>query len=110
MSESKGEKRQGDRQNHFLTTDGQDLHGWAEKRRAMLGRAKLALCFQIPLQASLHGILKFIAHSATQMALRFRFAQKLLGENAGLRLASKRGYVVKKHPQARLRVSFAQHI
>ena len=88
----------------------QDLHGWAEKRRAMLGRAKLALCFQIPLQASLHGILKFIAHSATQMALRFRFAQKLLGENAGLRLASKRGYVVKKHPQARLRVSFAQHI
>ena len=29
-----------------------------EKRRAMLGRAKLALCFQIPSQASLHGILK----------------------------------------------------
>jgi hypothetical protein len=36
------------------------------------------------------------------MALRFRFAQKLLGENTGLRLASKRGCVVKKHPQARL--------
>ncbi len=45
-------------QNHFLTTDGQDLHGWAEKRKAMLGQAKLALCFQIPSQASLHGILK----------------------------------------------------
>jgi hypothetical protein len=45
-------------QNHFLTTDGQDLHGWAEMRRAVLGRAKLALCFKIPSQASLHGILK----------------------------------------------------
>ena len=44
------------------------------------------------------------------MALRFRFAQKLLGENTGLRLVSKRGCVVKKHPQARLRVSFLQHI
>jgi len=42
----------------FLTTDGQDLHGWAEKRRAMLGQAKLALCFQIPSQTSLRGILK----------------------------------------------------
>jgi hypothetical protein len=72
----------------------------------MLGQAKLALCFKIPSQASLHGILKTIAHSATQMALRFRFAQKLLGENAGLRLASKRGWVVKKHLQARLRGSF----
>ncbi len=42
-------------------------HGWlgwarikekAEKRRAVLGQAKLALCFQIPSQASLHGIMK----------------------------------------------------
>jgi hypothetical protein len=30
----------------------------AEKRRAVHGRAKLALCFQIPSHASLHGILK----------------------------------------------------
>jgi hypothetical protein len=51
-SESECEERQ------FLTTDGQDLHGWAEKRKAMLGQAKLALCFKIPSQASLHGILK----------------------------------------------------
>jgi hypothetical protein len=36
--------------------------------------------------------------------------QKSLGEKTGLRLASKRGDVVKKHPQARLRVSFAQQI
>ena len=42
-------------------------HGWlgwarikakVENRRAMLGQAKLALCFQIPSQASLHGIVK----------------------------------------------------
>ena len=42
-------------------------HGWlgwarikekAEKRVAVLGQAKLALCFQIPSQASLHGIMK----------------------------------------------------
>ena len=76
----------------------------------MLGQAKLALCFAIPSQASLHGILKSIAYYATQMALRFRFAQKLLGENTGLRLVSKRGCVVKKHLQARLRVSFPQQI
>jgi hypothetical protein len=36
--------------------------------------------------------------------------QKSLGEIAGLRLVSKRGCVVKKHPQARLRGSFPQQI
>ena len=44
------------------------------------------------------------------MALRLRLAQKSLGENAGLRLVSKRGCVVKKHLQARLRGSFPQQI
>jgi hypothetical protein len=44
------------------------------------------------------------------MALRFRFAQRFLGENAGLRLVSKRGCVVKKHLQVGLRVSFLQQI
>ena len=44
------------------------------------------------------------------MALRLRLAQRSLGKNTGLRLASKRGYVVKKYLQARLRVSFPQHI
>jgi hypothetical protein len=72
----------------------------------MLGRAKLAPCFQIPLQASLHGILKSVAHYDTQMALRFRFAWKPAQENVGLRVASKRGDVLRKHPQARLRVFF----
>jgi hypothetical protein len=88
-------------QNHFLTTDGQDLRGWAEKRRAMLGQAKLALCFQIPSQASLHEILKphrpfCYANGPTMLR------QKSFGKNTGLRLVSKRGWVVKKHPQARL--------
>jgi hypothetical protein len=58
----------------------------------------------------MHGILKSIAHYAAQIALRLRLAQKSLGENAGLRLVSKRGCVVKKHLQARLRVSFPQQI
>jgi hypothetical protein len=82
----------------------------AEKRRVTLGQAKLALCFQIPSQASLHGILKTHRSFAPQMALRLRLAQKSLGENAGLRLVSKRGCVVKKHLQARLRGSFPQQI
>jgi hypothetical protein len=36
--------------------------------------------------------------------------RNLLGEKTGLRLGSKRGSVVKKHPQAFLRVSFPQQI
>ena len=82
----------------------QDIHG-CSRRRAMLGQAKLALCFQIPSQASLHGILKphrsFCCANGPAM-----LRQKSLGENAGLRLVSKRGCFVKMHPQACLRVSF----
>ena len=82
----------------------------AEKRRAVLGQAKLALCFQIPSQASLHGILKAQRSLCCANGPGLRLAQKSLGENTGLRLASKRGCVVKKYLQARLRVSFPQHI
>jgi hypothetical protein len=74
-------------------TDFSDGHGWAEKRRAILGQ----------------GILKLhrpFCYANGPVMLR----QKSLGENAGLRLVSKRGCVVKKHLQARLRVSFQQHI
>ena len=82
-----------------------DLHGLMKECRAMLGQAKLALCFQIPSQASLHGILKphrsFCCANGPAM-----LRQKSLGENAGLRLVSKRGCFVKMHPQACLRVSF----
>jgi hypothetical protein len=66
----------------------------------MLGQAKLALCFQIPSQACLHGILKThrpFCYANGPAMLR----QKSFGKNTGLRLASKRGCVVKKHPQAR---------
>jgi len=41
-----------------------------------------------------------------KLALLLHLAQKSLRENVGLRLASKRGDVVKKHPQAGLQVSF----
>ena len=50
------------------TTDDTDIHGWG-KRRAALGQAKLALRFQIPLQASLHGIVKKHHPLAARMAL-----------------------------------------
>jgi hypothetical protein len=45
-----------------------DIHGWG-RRRAALGQAKLALRFQIPLQASLHGIVKTHHPLAARMAL-----------------------------------------
>jgi hypothetical protein len=52
----------------LATTDGSDIHGWG-KRRAALRQAKLALRFQIPLQASLHGIVKTHHPLAARMAL-----------------------------------------
>jgi hypothetical protein len=50
---------------------------------------------------------KPIAHSATQMAL---LRPEIFLKNTGLRLVFKRGDVVKKHPQARLRGFFAKQI
>ncbi len=82
----------------------------AEKRRAMLGQANLALCFQIPLQASLHGILKSPSSFCYANRPALSLSAEIVGRNSGLRLASKRGCVVKKHLQARLRVSFPQQI
>jgi hypothetical protein len=49
----------------------------------VLGRAKLALCFQIPSQASLHGILKSIAHFAAQIALRLHLLRNLSEKTPG---------------------------
>jgi hypothetical protein len=74
-----------------------------EACRAALGQAKLALCFHIPSQASLHGIVK--THRSFCYA-NGPASPRNLFENTGLRLVSKRGCVVKKHPQARLRGSF----
>jgi hypothetical protein len=50
---------------------------------------------------------KPFAHLATQMAL---LRPEIFLKNTSLRLVSKRGCVVKKHPQARLRGSFPQQL
>jgi hypothetical protein len=50
---------------------------------------------------------KPFAHLATQMAL---LRPEIFLKNTSLRLVSKRGCVVKKHPQARLRGFFPQQI
>ena len=74
-------------------------------------QAKLAMRFQIPSQASLHGIVK--PHRSFCYANGPAFCasrRNLLEKIAWLRLVSKRGDVVKKHPQARLRVFFPQQI
>jgi hypothetical protein len=78
----------------------------------MLGQAKLALCLQIPSQASLHGILKPHRLFCYANGPAFCASRKMwkIEKNTGLRLVSKRGDVVKKHLQARLRVSFPKQI
>ena len=72
----------------------------------MLGQAKPALRFQIPSQASLHGILKTHRSSAMQMApiyCALRNVYKL--ENRGLRLVLQAGGRFEKKSQDRLQVS-----
>ena len=94
-----------------------DLHGWAEKRRAMLGQAKLALCFQIPSQASLHGILK--AHRSLCCANGPALAPRseIFGEKYGVALGLQAGMCCEKasaSPLARVfsttNPAFAQRI
>ena len=48
-----------------------DYRMGTDKLQGCAWQAKLAMRFQIPSQASLHGIMKSIAHFATQMALLF---------------------------------------
>jgi hypothetical protein len=80
----------------------------AEKRSSMLGQAKLAPAFQIPSHASLHGIVK--PHRsfcyANGPASRWNLWEKALG----CAWPAKRGDVLKKHLQARLRGGFLQQI
>jgi hypothetical protein len=54
----------------------------------------------------------WLKKSPIRVSLCFsRFARDVeMGKTTGLRLVSKRGDVVKKHPQARLRVSFAKKL
>jgi hypothetical protein len=81
----------------FGTTDYPDLHGWAEKRRAILGQAKLALCFQIPSQASLHEILNpHRSFCCAKIALRLHLAQRSLGKKHRVALGFQAGICCEK--------------
>ena len=62
-----------------LTTKHTNLHEKGRGRRAALGQAKLALLFQIPLQASLHGIVKSHRSLASRAALPGSGAAEDLG-------------------------------
>ncbi len=79
-----------------------------EKMQGYSWASQAAMDFQIPSQASLRGIVK----SPSLILLRKWpcFALESSGKSTGLRFVSKRGDVVKKHPQARLRVSYPQQI
>ena len=73
-----------------------DLHGWAEKRRAMLGPAKLALCFQIPSQASLHGILKAQRSLCCANGPALAPRSEIFGEKYGVALGLQAGMCCEK--------------
>jgi hypothetical protein len=98
-------------QNHFLTTDGQDLHGWAEMRRAMLGHSQAGAVLSNPFASELA---RDCETPAPILLRKWPYACASLRDpwekNTGLRLVSKRGCVVKKQRQDRLRVSFPQQI
>jgi hypothetical protein len=87
------------------TDKGRDTQGCA-------WQARLALRFQIPFTSKLaRDCEKPIAHFATQWPCFSLSPLPQSGiKNTGLRLVSKRGCVVKKHPQARLQVSFSQQL
>ena len=83
-----------------------------KRYRAVLGQAKLATCFQIPPQASLQ---RDCENPSLILLRKWPCFSRLARDaqnrkNTGLRLVSKRGCVVKKHPQARLQVSFSQQL
>ena len=67
-----------------------------EKSRAVLGRAKLALCFQIPSQTSLHGILKahrsFCCANSPALSLR----AEIVGRKCGVALGLQAGMCCEK--------------
>jgi hypothetical protein len=60
----------------------------------MLGQAKLALCFQIPSQASLHGILKTIAHLLRKWPCDA--SSEIFGRNCGVALGFQAGMCCEK--------------
>ena len=76
----------------------------------MLGQAKLALCFQIPSQASLHGILKAQRSLCCANGPALSLRAEIVGRKCGVALGFQAGMCCEKHLQARLRVSFQQQI
>jgi hypothetical protein len=86
-----------------IYTDKTDAQGGAWASQA-------ALRFQIPSQASLHGILKTHRPLAPRAALLFRAEREILGmgkrNTHGCDSLAKRGGVLEKHPKAGLGVSF----
>jgi len=86
---------------------GQKLQGCACASQA-------ALDFQIPPQASLHGIIKthrsFCSAKYPCIWFLIMFFKMGFENTTGCAWPAKRGDVVKKHPQARLRGSFNKQI
>ena len=68
----------------------------AEKRRAVLGRAKLALCFQIPSQASLHGILKSHRSLCYSNGPALSLRAEIVGRKCGVALGLQAGMCCEK--------------
>ena len=68
----------------------------AEKRRAMLGQAKLALCFQIPSQASLHGILKSHRSLCYSNGPALSLRAEIVGRKCGVALGLQAGMCCEK--------------
>lgn len=78
-------------------------------RRAVLGQANLALLFQIPSQARLHGIVKTqrpLAPRAPLLLLSSLDSGRSTPEDTWLPLTCQAGGCLEKHPKARLRVIF----
>jgi hypothetical protein len=68
----------------------------AEIRRAVLGRAKLALCFQIPSHASLHGILKAQRSLCCAIGPALAPRSEIFGRKCGVALGLQAGMCCEK--------------
>jgi hypothetical protein len=68
----------------------------AEMRRAVLGRAKLALCFQIPSQASLHGILEPHRSLCYSNGPALSLRAEIVGRKCGVALGLQAGMCCEK--------------
>ena len=87
------------------------LPGWARiKLEGCAWTSQAAMDLLIPPPASLHEILKPIAHFASKMALHLFLHENEESKHRGCAWPNRRGDVLKNHPQAFLRVSFIKQI